>query len=1166
MNSAMHNNTIPIHNVLYHTEPHIILNYISNDSTIIYIARSEDEASSFFRMVQFLIPEKKSMLFPSWDVSAFEYRSPSQQRIAKRFLLLNKLKNEDYDIIILTPRNFLQKLYKSCNLHSVIKEININDKLSHEEFVDYLISSGYSRVDELFYDYDFTVRGSVIDIQYKENHIYRFNYTENTIDYIADCKLIGNEYKYNEVNSCIIPPISEVLLDNAALKVFKKEYINAFNNYNYLQDFVNIYERISGIENFAPLFLENDLVNITDYINRPIKFISHGNLHKKLYNVQYSIKNSLISYEKKSNNSISIKNHNYILDKLYSNTEEIDKILSKHEIIELYRCDESTKSNSINETINNQKYYTIPNLYKIAKKEKIHIVDVLLEYAKNKNIIIACSSNGSLEVIKEIFLDKGLNPKIIGNIEDFYNAKETNGLFISELNISNGFECNQYAFIVDISILGKNVARESLKTHNTPNSEDIFSGFAYDDIVVHSEYGIGLFKGFKLLEIKNVKHEFIIIEYAENSKVFLPAENADLLSLYMDESQNTKLDKLGSNSWKGRKLLASKNIMEIADEIVKISAQRNLHKIQKLNIDTYEYEKFISEFPYKETQDQINTINDIETDLKNGILMDRLICGDAGFGKTEIALRASFILANNGFQVAIITPTTLLCKQHAETFYKRFSGHNITVSHLSRNTNAKEQDNTLSGLADGSIKIVVGTHKLLSKKINFKNIGMVIIDEEHQFGVKQKEYLKKLSKNLHILTISATPIPRTLQLSLVGIRDISMITTPPFSASKIYIKIIDFDFSKLSDVIDLEVKRNGQIFIVVPRIADLPIISKQLKNYFPNVRFAIAHGQMNKDNFEKVTTDFYENKYTILLSTSIVESGIHIPNANTMIVYNAHLFGTAQLYQLRGRVGRTAKSAYVYFIVQSHITENISPELQDSTYIEKHKQKHNEIMKRLEMISNAIKKNIGVGLALAHYDMNIRGFGNILGKEQSGNIKFVGVELYHKMMQEAIEKIQNNENVTKQKEFIPKVNLTLPIYISPKYVENTEERSKLYKEIANAKNNEKIEAIKISITNKYGNIPTEVHNLLKAVELKQLCYKALILELQISHQKILITFNIEALTNADKLFDYIIKHPQKFIICGNETIELLNKQKDIYSSIQLVKVELDEIINIIKST
>ncbi|WP_372922970.1 transcription-repair coupling factor, partial [Roseovarius sp.] len=622
------------------------------------------------------------------------------------------------------------------------------------------------------------------------------------------------------------------------------------------------------------------------------------------------------------------------------------------------------------------------------------------------------------------------------------------------------------------------------------------------DLVVHVDHGVGRYQGLEVVTAAGAAHECLLLEYAENSKLYLPVENIELLSRYGHEEG--LLDRLGGGAWQAKKARLKERIREMADRLIRIAAERELRKAPVLEAEHHAWEAFSARFPYTETDDQLRAIEDVMGDLDAGRPMDRLICGDVGFGKTEVAMRAAFVAAMSGVQVAVIAPTTLLARQHYQSFAERFRGFPITVRPLSRFVSQRDANLTRDGLAKGSVDIVVGTHALLAKGVRFKNLGLLVIDEEQRFGVAHKERLKQLRSDVHVLTLTATPIPRTLQLSLSGVRDLSIIGTPPIDRLSIRTYVSEFDAVTVREALLREHYRGGQSFFVVPRISDLPEIEEFLKTQVPEVSYVVAHGQMAAGALDDRMNAFYDGRYDVLLATTIVESGLDIPTANTMIVHRADMFGLSQLYQIRGRVGRAKTRAYAYLTTKPRMRLTAAAE------------------KRLRVLGSL--DTLGAGFTLASQDLDIRGAGNLLGEEQSGQMRDVGYELYQSMLEEAIAKIKSGEmeGLTEDDgQWAPQINLGVPVLIPETYVPDLDVRLGLYRRLSGLTTKVELEGFAAELIDRFGKLPKEVNTLMLIVRIKAMCKRAGIAKLDGGPKGATIQFHNDKFASPTGLVEFI---------------------------------------------
>ena len=768
--------------------------------------------------------------------------------------------------------------------------------------------------------------------------------------------------------------------------------------------------------------------------------------------------------------------------------------------------------------------------------------------AKGKATLLACFSQGSRERLQTLLLERGFHCITIEHWQELKNVRgKTIGLAIVPLE--NGFETDKVIILSEQDVLGERIARARPKKKKS----DVFlaeaANFAEGELVVHKEHGIGRFEGLVTLTVSGAAHDCLKIVYEGDDKLFLPVENIDVVSRFGLEEEGVKLDKLGGASWQARKAKLKERITIAAEALLKTAAERILKQGAVIEAPKT-YEDFCARFPYVETEDQARAISDVLEDLHSGKPMDRLVCGDVGFGKTEVAMRAAFAVANAGcenvkmkgceegkgvdrhiftsshlhmphkFQVALICPTTLLARQHYRNFRARFEGFPVVIRQLSRMVPTKEQKDTREKLAEGTVDIVIGTHALLSKQVSFKNLGLMIVDEEQHFGVGQKEKLKEMKTGVHVLTLSATPIPRTLQMALTGVRDLSLITTPPIDRLAVRSFVMPFDPVVIREAIQREMHRGGKCFAVTPRIKDMGELKLQLAELVPEAKIAVAHGQMAPAQLDEIMNDFYDGKYDVLLSTAIIESGLDIPTANTMIIHNAHMFGLSQLYQMRGRVGRGKTRAYSYFLLPNHrlLSKNATRRL--------------EVMQTLD--------TLGAGFTLASHDMDIRGFGNLVGEEQSGHIREVGIELYQQMLEEAVAQLRQISDVGNQmsketptadirhptSDWSPAINLGISVLIPETYVNDLPLRLGLYRRVADFSTEAEIDSFAAELTDRFGDMPEETRHLISVLGIKLLCKQAGIERIDAGPKGAVISFRENKFEKPDALLAYVDKNPR----------------------------------------
>ena len=1107
------------------SEP-LLINEISENSNnnILIIARDLKRYQQLKDGLEFFL-NKDVLFYPQWDCVPYDRISPNKLITSKRLETLSRLSNEkDKSRIILTTiQASCQRTLSLDEVKNKFISLKPGEVIDINNLVNFFVSNGYEKTPTVREHGEFSVRGGIIDFYSPLNKPIRLDLFGNTIDSIKSFDLI-TQRSLELLKEIFVYPASEIILNDKTIENFR---INFNKKFGSQKEKVKIYDSISegisypGMEHWLPFFY-NQTGSIFDYIDKPIILLDHL-YDSSLEDFLETVNDHFQSRKDYDDNKLSkVENKYFSIEpsNLYQNKEEYNKNLRSRNCI---RISPFKKPDAIN--LNGKassKYSNIKSNRSDSSSYENLKSDILDFTKKNKKIIIACSSLGSSERVSKILINNGILSNF-KNLESFKNIDQKN-IYLTVLNLNSGFHFDDYIFISEQDIFGEKFYRPRI-IRKAENFIREISSVMPGDAVVHVDHGIGRFENLSTLEINNAKHECLLIKYANDDKLYLPVENIEVLSRYGSDISDEMLDKLGGISWTTRKENLKKKIKFLAEELISVAAKRQLSKAEMFNVPEDFYEEFCSRFSFEETNDQLNAINDVLNDLEKGLPMDRLICGDVGFGKTEIALRASFLAAMSGKQVSILAPTTLLARQHYETFKERFKGFPINVFELSRLTPKK--DSVIKSINSGSCDIVIGTHSLLGEKINFSDLGLLIIDEEQHFGVKHKEKIKKLRDNVHVLTLTATPIPRTLQLAMTGVRDLSIIASPPIDRRAIETYVFPNDPLVVKEALLRERHRGGQSFYVVPRISDIEDIEEYFKEFIPEINYITVHGQMPSKQIEDRINDFYMGSYDVLISTTIIESGLDIPNANTLIIHRSDMFGLSQLYQIRGRVGRSKVKAYAYL-----------------TYKE-HKKLGKKALKRLEVLQSL--DSLGAGFNLASYDLEIRGSGNLLGEEQSGQIKEVGIELYQNMLEETIDELKNTTQKSKNNQWSPKISLPLSILIPEDYISDLTIRMEIYKRLSSITLEEEIDEIAAELIDRFGSLPQEVETLIDTIGLKNLCKKTNIEKIDCGNNGFLISFKNNTFSNPAELIKYInnkknyisIRPDQRLFVKFNEQKENL---------------------------
>lgn len=1083
-----------------------------SDLPLLHIIKDDARMSAFVDNLAFFAPDIEVIAIPAWDCLPYDRVSPACAVTCKRLGSLAKIASGTDKIkkhvIVTTVNSIVQLVVPAEEIIESYLQIKVGDTIEKEKLINLLIQNGYLGTVIVTERGEFASRGSIIDIyppQF-ENPL-RLDFFGNTLEQIKIFDPV-TQLTDSKIEKLDIIPASEIIFSSKNKKRFSDKYremFGAVTSGDMLYESVLEGRKYAGIEHWQPLFYEK-MVSIFDYLpTSPITFDTHARklLEERfeLINDYYNARLNTISGESDSYNPLPP-------ELLYFSKEGFDRLLEARSCLFFSQFrEDGTKNIDV-------KIKGGENFYLTSKQQTRNPFDLLKEWRARqgeKRIVIACNSEGSKTRVNTILAEHNLNAKTIDSFNQFNELSGSIG--VVKLNIRNGFEVPDFTIISEQDILGERISRNIKKKLRPEKFLTESYNLSPGEIIVHEEHGIGRFEGLETLFVSGKGHDCLKLIYAGGDRLFIPVENIDVISRYGNSENTVELDRLGSASWQGRKAKLKERIKLAAEEILRIAALREVHAAERISPYEGLYDEFCARFPYTETEDQLRAIEDISSDLISGKPMNRLVCGDVGFGKTEVAMRAAFIalgdrIAGNkegiGGQVAIIAPTTLLCRQHYKTFTERFANLPVKICQLSRMVNNRQAKENRHMISSGEADIVIGTHALLAKNITFNKLSLIIIDEEQHFGVVQKEHLKKLRSETHVLALSATPIPRTLQMSLTGIRELSLIATPPVDRLAVRTYVMPFDSLIIREAILREKNRGGRTFYVCPRIKDLDEVSRKLERYVPEVKFAIAHGKLKPQELDKIMNEFFDGKYDVLLSTSIIESGIDIATANTLIVHHAEMFGLSQLYQLRGRVGRSNVRAYSYFTTSSG------------------KLFTKEAIQRLEVMQKL--DSLGAGFTLATYDMDIRGFGNLLGDEQSGNIKEVGIELYQQMLQDAINELKRSKAVPDSKtveHFSPQINLGISVLIPEKYIPDLTLRLGLYRRIADLRTPDEIEAIAAELIDRFGPIPEEVEHLLQVVKIKQMCRQAGIEKLEAGPKGALLTFRNNSFAKPDALIKFI---------------------------------------------
>jgi transcription-repair coupling factor (superfamily II helicase) len=1073
-------------------------------SRAVFIAADEAEMRAIADTASYFAPEVEVLSFPAWDCLPYDRASPSLRSTSERLAALAALQRPrgKPQLVVTTVNAATQRTLTPFRIRQLTATLKPGARIDRDQLSAMLQANGYVRTDTVADAGEYAVRGSLVDLfPAGEPHALRLDFFGDEIESVrsfdpADQRTIG------KLDGFTLLPASESLLDEEGIKRFRGRYRETFGataTGDPLYQAVSDGRRLSGMDHWLPL-IEEKLSTLFDHLGdgcvvvrdagssgaAQARFDAISDYHANRVQAQSSDPGSYRPLAPTA---------------LYLSSDDWEAFITAHPIHLATPFREPESATVIDFAIDSPRDFTP------ERTKGDNIYDAVVAHAAGlahggKGLILACYSRGSRDRLMGLLGDHGMTGLV--PVESWQEAMGAasgqNALII--LALDHGFTTPSVALLTEQDMLGDRLVRRARRKKSADAFLSELATLSPGDLVVHMEHGIGRYEGLTQIPVAKAPHDCVALSYAGGDKLYVPVENIDVLSRYGSESDGVALDRLGGEAWQRRKSKMKERIREIAGELIATAALRALKPADIAEPDAGGYAEFVNRFPYQETEDQDRAIADVIADLGAGTPMDRLVVGDVGFGKTEVALRAAFIAAMAGMQVALVGPTTLLARQHFSNFVERFQGFPIRIGRLSRLVPAAEAKATREGLESGQIDIIIGTHAVLAKSVAFKRLGLVIVDEEQRFGVVHKERLKALKTDVHMLTLTATPIPRTLQMAMSGLRELSVIQTPPVDRLAVRTYVMPWDKVVIREALLREHYRGGQSFFVTPRILDLPDIEKFLREDVPEINYVIAHGQMAPGTVEERMSAFYDRKYDVLLSTTIVESGLDIPSANTLVIHRADRFGLAQLYQLRGRVGRAKTRAYAYMTTAPGrlMTEGAE--------------------KRLKVLSDL--DSLGAGFQLASHDLDIRGAGNLLGDEQSGHIREVGFELYQSMLEEAImEAKAGGIREARTSDLSPQITTDAPVMIPDAYVPDLDLRMGLYRRVNELENLTEIEAFAAELIDRFGALPQATENLLTLIQIKLNARKAHVAKIDLGPRGALVSFWNDNFPNVPGLLAYV---------------------------------------------
>ena len=1074
----------------------------------VFVARDGSRLSAFVDAMNFFAPGLEIISFPSWDCLPYDRIGPSAGVAAQRMTTLARLgqgiSGPRPTLLVTTVPGVIQRTPPISSVRDATYSAKVGHVVEIYVLERYFAINGYQRASTVSERGEFAIRGGVIDVfPPNAEEPVRLDLFGDTLESIRGFDP-ETQRSTRQLKDVILLPVSEALLDAESISRFRRGYVEAFGapGGDPLYETVTGGGRRAGMEHWLPLFYEN-MATLFDYLP-PNSLIALDHLAGEARDERMAM--IVDAHDARAQADRKVHYHPLPPEALYLTDAEWGQALAVRATRRFSGFQIAGGDNVMDLGARLGRTFVAER-----QQDSVNLFQATADHANRlasagKRVLFASWSEGSSERLGVMLADHGLEGVAYAPYWDAAKAADPRRPQRVVLPLEAGFETDNLAVISETDILGDRLARPRRK-RRASNFLAEASSLTQGDLVVHIDHGIGRYAGLKTLEVQGAPHDCLELHYGGEAKLYLPVENIDLLTRYGAEGDGVQLDRLGGAAWQARKAKAKARLRDMAEGLIRIAAERAMKSTDPVDPPHGVFDEFCARFPYEETDDQLAAIGDILEDLTSGKPMDRLICGDVGFGKTEVALRAAFVAAMSGMQVAIVAPTTLLARQHYKTFSERFQGWPIKIGRLSRMVPAKEAAETRENLKKGEIEVVVGTHAVLSKQVEFHNLGLVIVDEEQHFGVKHKEKLKELRADVHMLTLTATPIPRTLQMALSGIREMSIIATPPVDRLAVRTYITPFDPIVIREALLREKYRGGQAYYVVPRISDLTDLEKFLREQVPEIRFVVGHGQMAPTQLEEVMTAFYDGQYDVLLSTTIVESGLDIPTANTLIIHRADMFGLAQLYQLRGRVGRAKARAYAYMTTPAEKQITLSAE------------------RRLKVLQSL--DSLGAGFQLASHDLDQRGGGNLLGEEQSGHIREIGVELYQQMLEDAVAELQERigkEGLTSDRGWSPQINTGAAVLIPEAYVPDLNVRLALYRRLSDAEKSGDREALAAELIDRFGPLPPEAAQLLKVVAIKGLCREANVAKIDVGPKGAVISFRNDTYKDPMGLVQFVQKN------------------------------------------
>ncbi|URW76321.1 transcription-repair coupling factor [Sphingomonas donggukensis] len=1071
----------------------------------LFIAPDEAAMRSIQATAPFFAPELEVVAYPAWDCLPYDRASPTLRVMAERLAALHRLQQPTKAprLLVTTANAAAQRTLTPFRIRNLVATLAPGERISRDKLSALLQANGYVRTESVADAGEFAVRGGLVDLFPSGAEAgLRLDFFGDEIETVRTFDP-GDQRTTGSVKGFTLLPASEALLDEESIKRFRARYRETFGataTGDPLYQAVSEGRRLAGMEHWLPLF-EERLETLFDHLPADMVVVRDTAVAAAA-EARFEAVTDYHANRMRAAGSEPGSYRPLPANALYLTAGEWAQHLADAPAHVATPFHEPESATVLDFGVDG------PRDFGPERSGGANVYEAVVDHLKRvkkdgRKAILASYSAGSRDRLKGLLEDHGLTGLREAETWQQALAQGDGGVALAVLPLDHGFTAPDVAVLTEQDMLGDRLVRRAKRRKSADAFLAELATLSPGDLVVHVDHGIGRYEGLTQVPVQRAPHDCVALSYAGGDKLYVPVENLEVLTRYGAGEEGATLDRLGGEAWQRRKAKMKERIREIAGDLIATAAARALRPADIAEPDDSGFASFVDRFPYEETEDQARAIEEVLADLSAGKPMDRLVVGDVGFGKTEVALRAAFVAAMAGLQVAIVCPTTLLARQHFNNFAARFEGFPIRVGRLSRLVPAAEAKATKEGIADGQVDVVIGTHALLAKGIGFKRLGLVVVDEEQRFGVTHKERLKALKSDVHVLTLTATPIPRTLQMAMSGLRELSVIQTPPVDRLAVRTYVMPWDPVVVREALLREHYRGGQSFFVTPRVADLPDVEEFLREQVPEVRYVVAHGQMAPTEVEERMSAFYDKKFEVLVSTTIIESGIDIASANTMIINRADRFGLAQLYQLRGRVGRSKTRAYAYLTTP--------PERMMTAAADK----------RLKVLSDL--ESLGAGFQLASHDLDIRGAGNMLGDEQSGHIKEVGYELYQSMLEEAILEARAGGKLERATGFSPQITVDAPILIPEDYVPDLDLRMGLYRRLNDIDDKGGLEAFAAEMIDRFGKLPQPTDNLLKLMEIKLNAKSACIAKLDVGPKGALVAFHENNFPNIDGLLAYVGK-------------------------------------------